>query len=173
MEKMITSPIEKLSSDELATVSAEAVKRMEAMALNLKAKAEGMEEKDLYNQLIDYAEDKIKAYFAEPETIKKVLTDPHNIEEAFNAMTSTEEFEKIGTEEHRRLPRVVMMMLLAGAEANAADAALTYFKENTDKNPEEFLSVDRLVDVYNGYFKDALEYGKGNDKKVVFSGEKQ
>lgn len=66
-----------------------------------------------------------------------------------------------------------MMMLLAGAEANAADAALSYIRMHTDKNPAEFNAVEKLVEIYNGYFRDALEYGKGNDKKLTFTGEKQ
>ncbi|MEY8380558.1 hypothetical protein [Ileibacterium valens] len=165
--------IEQLSPDELKTIGKEAVKRMETAAESLREKAGSMEEKDLYGQLIDYAEEKIKNYLASEDTIKSVLTNPHNIENAFNEMTSTPEFEKIGTEEHRRLPRVVMMMLLAGAEANAADAALSYIRMHTDKNPAEFNAVEKLVEIYNGYFRDALEYGKGNDKKLTFTGEKQ
>lgn len=52
--------IEQLSPDELKTIGKEAVKRMETAAESLREKAGSMEEKDLYGQLIDYAEEKIK-----------------------------------------------------------------------------------------------------------------
>lgn len=66
-----------------------------------------------------------------------------------------------------------MMMLLAEPKPMPLMLLFSYIRMHTDKNPAEFNAVEKLVEIYNGYFRDALEYGKGNDKKLTFTGEKQ
>ena len=173
MDTFAENVSKELTKEELTEISAEAIARLEQLAGNLKAKAENMDEKELYHTMTDYAEKEIKAYFADPDNMKKVLSNPHNIGEAYQKMTETDEFKKIGTQEHRMLPRVVMMMMLAGAEAHAADAAALYLQNQKKAPAEEIAPYVHLIDIYNGYFKDAVNYGHGNDKNVVFSGEKQ
>lgn len=157
------------TNDRLEEISKAAVAKMEEIGSALKQRATEMDEKDLYVSLVDYAEKGIKQYFSNPENMERVLTNPHNIESIYNEMTETEEFKSLGSEEHRQLPRVVTMAMLAGAEANAADIAA----QSIEPDSEEFGILNTLANIYQGYFKDALNYGHGNNKNIGFTGEKQ
>lgn len=123
-----------------------------------------------YQTLLDYCFEHVSQYIDNRDNMMKLLLDSKNIQPVYHYMVSTPEFEAICSEEYRGFPRVIAMTVLAGSEAAAADAALRVL------NGEPAPVVDYLesqVETYQKYLRDAVSYGKGEDKKVVMTGSKQ
>lgn len=136
----------------------------------LSERAAGMANANMYQDLIDYCYEQVGQYIDNPDNMMKILSDPNNIQPAYNAMAETEEFKAISMEEYKGFPRVILMTVLAGSEAAAANEAYEMYR---DSDPEIAPYLDNLANVYHKYFSDAVSYGKGEDKKVVMTGHRQ
>lgn len=133
-------------------------------------RAAGMADVQTYQNLLDYCYDQTFSYIDNRDNMMKLLLDSKNIQPVYNSIVGTPEFAEICTEEYKGFPRVIAMTVLAGSEAAAANAALTVL----NGEPENVVNyLDSLVDTYQKYLKDAIAYGKGEDKKVVMTGHKQ
>lgn len=137
---------------------------------SLSAKAQTMADAGTYMDLIDYCFENVEAYVDNPDNMMKILTDSYNIQPAYNSIAETEEFKEICSEEYKGFPRIILMTVLAGSLAACANEAYLLCK---DKDPQTAGYFDSLVDVYHKYLQDALSYGKGDDKKVVMTGQRQ
>lgn len=172
MEQIQKSIREALSEEILKQVIADTYKAMEANYKAISSKASGMADVHTYQELLDYCYQQVGLYLDNPDNMKKVLLETNNIPTAYHSMTEAEAFKEICTEEYRGFPRVIMMTVLAGSEAAAAYAAAQYFEDNGfDLSFVEY--EDRMGATYQKYVKDAIAYGRGGDKKVVFTGEQQ
>lgn len=136
----------------------------------ISARASGMADVRTYQELLDYCYQQTGLYIDNRDNMMKLLVDPKNIQPVYHSIVNTEEFKEICTEEYKGFPRVIAMTILAGSEAAAANAALTLLKDE----PESVVNyLDGLVDTYQKYLRDAISYGKGEDKKVVMTGKQQ
>lgn len=133
-------------------------------------RASGMADVHTYQNLLDYCYEQTAAYIDNRDNMMKLLLDSKNIQPVFNSIVNTEEFREICTEEYKGFPRVIAMTVLAGSEAAAANAALSVLK-GEPANVVDYL--ESQVDTYQKYLRDAIAYGKGEDKKVVMTGQKQ
>lgn len=133
-------------------------------------RAQGMADEQTYLRLLDYCYAQTAAYLNNRDNMMKVLTDSKNIQPVYNSIVDTPEFQSLCTEEYKGFPRVIAMTILAGSEAAAAHVALNYVKD-ASKNVEDHLN--QLIDTYQSYLRDAISYGKGEDKRVVMTGQKQ
>lgn len=129
------------------------------------ARAQAMEDVKTYTDLTDYCYGKMYAYVEDREDLKKILTDPKSIEVMYNAMSDTEEFKEICTEEYKGFPRVILMTVLAGTDAHACHHAAELLKDD----PEESTRLDNLANLYHHYLEEALAYGRGERKNIVFN----
>lgn len=134
---------------------------------SLSLKAQEMPDRDVYKALVDYCVKGIREYVSNPDNIKLILTDPHNIQGIFEKLSQTEEFAKIASEEYRNFPKVVLMSIITGTECAIADESVELLGKD---NPIEKGRLDSLANVYHGYLQDALNYGKGEDKNVAVTG---
>lgn len=159
-----------LSEEKIQDIQSVVAARLQLIRKNLLDQAKDQENEAVYTKLVEYCTNKVSEYMKNPANLKEVLTNSSNIEKAYNEMTGTKEFEEIATEDFRRLPRVIAMTILAGSEAIAADEALILLDDRPD-DEKQFLN--NLVTRYQGYMQDAVAYGKGDDKKLAFTGEKQ
>lgn len=133
-------------------------------------KASGMADVRTYQELLDYCYEQTAMYIDNRDNMMKLLLEPTNIQPVYHSIVNTEEFKAICTEEYKGFPRVIAMTILAGSEAAAANAALTIL----NGEPEAVVSyLDGLVETYQKYLRDAVEYGKGENKNVVMTGKKQ
>lgn len=145
----------------------------EVMEQNHKAiseRAVGMADEKTYQRLLDYCYEQTALYIDNRDNMMKLLTDSKNIQPVYNSIVGTEEFEQVCPKEYKGFPRVIAMTVLAGSEAAAANAALSVLQDA----PEALvLHLDQLIDIYQSYLRDAIAYGKGENKSVVMTGSKQ
>lgn len=157
--------VEKL--DEIITLT------NELMQQNHKAiseRAAGMADEQTYQRLLDYCYEQTALYIDNRDNMMKLLTDSKNIQPVYNSIVSTEEFQQICSPEYKGFPRVIAMTVLAGSEAAAANAALSVLQDG----PEALVHhLDQLIGTYQAYLRDAIAYGKGDNKRVVMTGNKQ
>lgn len=165
----VNNILENLSDEKLGEIISAVKVWLAKSRETLVASAAGSGDEDTYIQIVEYCTSKVDDYASDPGNMKKILTDPTNIEGAYAALTDTEEFKAIGSKEHRALPRVVAMMILAGSETQAADTALKVMNHLPE---EDTKFLDHLADKYHGYMKDASEYGNGDNKNLYFTGKK-
>lgn len=143
---------------------------MEANYKAISEKASGMPDVETYQRLLDYCYQQVGLYVDNPDNMMKLLQQSTNIQPVYNSIVETEEFKEICTEEYKGFPRVIAMTVLAGTEAAAAHAAYQVLKDESEPVADY---LDHLVDIYQGYLRDAISYGKGENKNVVMTGHKQ
>ncbi|MBF0578511.1 hypothetical protein IM774_01625 [Erysipelotrichaceae bacterium RD49] len=159
-----------LTKEKLEEIITMTDKVMESNYKALSEQASSMEDVKTYQALLDYCYQQVGLYVDNPDNMMKILQQSTNIQPVYNSIVETEEFKEICTEEYKGFPRVIAMTILAGTEAAAAHCALTAL-QGESKEAEEYL--DSLVDTYQGYLKDAIAYGKGENKNVMMTGKKQ
>ncbi|MCF0258815.1 MAG: hypothetical protein HUJ54_03045 [Erysipelotrichaceae bacterium] len=164
IENTVISLLQKEERDEIA---AAVLKQLDTTSAALQEKAAGMENPQDYLNLIRYLIRETGVYMTSSNHLDEVLTQPKNIESAFVSLTDNDEFKGLAKEEMRRLPRVMAMSILCGAETAAADKSAEILK---GMNPEAEHFVSGLADIYHGYMQDALSYGRGEDKKASVIG---
>ena len=170
MESIRNELHELLTPEKIEAIISDTDQSMKANYEALSQRASGMADVRTYQELLDYCYEQTFAYIDNPDNLMKLLIDSKNIQPVYNSITSTEEFKEICTEEYRGFPRVIAMTILAGSEALAAHAALQNLSEAT---PELQNYLDTQVDTYQKYLRDALAYGRGDDKRMMMHGEKQ
>lgn len=156
-----------LLDEKLQEIMDKTVQDMKESEKKLIARAEAMEDVKTYTDLIDYCYGKMYAYAEDKEDLKKILTDPKSIEGMYNTMSETEEFKAICTEEFKGFPRVILMTVLAGTDAHACHHAAELLKDD----PAESTRLDNLANLYHHYLEEALAYGRGERKNIVFNSE--
>lgn len=154
-----------LLDEKLQEIMAETVKDMKESEKKLIERAEAMEDVKTYTDLTNYCYEKMYAYVEEPDDLEKILTDPKSIESMYSEMSETEEFKEICTEEYKGFPRVILMTVLAGTDAHACHHAAALLKDD----PEESTRLDNLANLYHHYLEEALAYGRGERKNIVFN----
>ncbi|MCF0246396.1 MAG: hypothetical protein HUJ55_06190 [Ileibacterium sp.] len=167
MSSIENTVIELLTKEDREDILASVFKQLDLTSAALQEKAAAMEDPQAYLALITYCTKETGLYMAKDKNLDEVLTQPKNIEKAFTALTDTEEFTSLSKEDMRRLPRIMAMSILCGAETAAANCAAEILK---GMNPEAAHFVSGLVDIYHKYMQDALSYGRGEDKKASVIG---
>ncbi len=170
MESIRNELHELLNQEKIEAIIRDTDQGMKANYQALSERAAGMADVNTYQELLDYCYDQTFAYIDNPDNLMKVLADAKNIQPVYHSITSTEEFKEICTEEYRGFPRVIAMTILAGSEAVAADAALRNLPD-ASQALQDYL--DTQVATYQKFVRDALAYGRGEDKRMMMHGQKQ
>lgn len=131
----------------------------------LMAHASAQPNKESYESLVDFCYEGVKNYLSDPEHLKEALSTPKSIEGAYQSLVEDPKFLALDVKDMRHFPRVILMTILAGALANAALSAGFLTEDN-----EERSNLNVLADIYEKYMRDALSYGRGEDKNLNVTG---
>ena len=170
MEQIRNTLREVLTETVLEQIIRETDKVMDQNYRALSERASGMAAVHTYQQLLDYCYQQTGLYLDNRDNMKKVLLDANNIPSVYHSVVESEEFKAICAEEYKGFPRVIMMTILAGSEAAAANAAAGIL-ETAGADAQLVQYEDDLCTTYQKYLRDAIAYGKGEDKKIVMAGE--
>lgn len=154
-----------LLDEQLQNIMDATVKDMEANEKALIQRAQAMEDVKTYEDLTNFCYENVFAYIQNPDDLKKILTDPQSIEGMYAAISEDEDFKAICAEEYKGFPRVILMTVLAGSDALACHHAAALLKDD----PEEATRLDNLANLYHHYLEEALAYGRGERKNIVFN----
>lgn len=170
MEQIRTNLREALTHEVIEAIIAETDSRMKDSYEALSSRTANMPDAQNYQMLVDYCYQQATLYLDNPDNMKKVLVDSNNIASAYHSMVENEEFKALLPEEYKGFPRIIMMTVLAGSEANAAISAASYLEAH-DAQTELVDYEDKLAEIYRGYLQDALDYGNGKKKVVHAMGD--
>lgn len=150
------------SSEQLEQIEKLTTDALNAAHEALNDRTKDFADREIYENLTEFAYEQVLTYIDNPETLKKILTDSGMFQTMYHEIESKERFDEMTSDELRHLPHVFMMQIIAGACGFAVREAIEVLGDEEAQKA----GLYALEDQYARFGKDAMEYANGKNKNV-------